>query len=77
MKNQTPLSITLTLLSLGVFVFSALTLKPKVDVQAAKLNCSTIGNYEDAQKLYKSNPEKYAVFDRNNDGIACNELLKK
>lgn len=69
-KNIIYLSfIILAVIAVEIFLFT------RNSVDAIKLTCKTIGSYEDAQRLYKTNPIKYAFLDHNHNGIACDTLL--
>lgn len=44
---------------------------------ARKITCASFSTHEEAQALFLSNKKKYNSLDRNNNGIACESLIKK
>lgn len=59
-----------------LMVISLFSAHQKNIVRAENLNCRSIGTFEDAQRLYKSNPVAYKGLDADHDGIACESLMK-
>lgn len=76
MKNSTKLSISLTICSLALCVYSFFSAQKTLEVNAEKLNCTSLGTQQNAQKLYDSDRVRYKLLDRNHDGVACNDLPK-